>query len=164
MTAAAQRWVVFDLGETLVDETENWGRWADYLAVPRLTFFAALRAVIAARRPHTDVFELFRPGFRLQDERPSRRRRPGPVGGPGPAGEPEPAGVGARASQSRAEPAYARARAGELRDVPAAAARLDAAAAFPMPTHEAIASKTGTKARIARHPGVGANRDHVRSR
>ncbi len=68
MTDAAHRWVVFDLGETLVDETENWGRWADYLAVPRLTFFAALGAVIAARRPHTDVFELFRPGLRLEDE------------------------------------------------------------------------------------------------
>jgi HAD superfamily hydrolase (TIGR01549 family) len=68
MTDEAQHWVVFDLGETLVDETSNWGRWADYLAVPRLTFFAALGAVIAARRPHTDVFELFRPGFRLEDE------------------------------------------------------------------------------------------------
>lgn len=67
MTDALQRWVVFDLGETLVDETENWGRWADYLAVPRLTFFAALGAVIAARRPHTDVFELLRPGFRLEE-------------------------------------------------------------------------------------------------
>jgi len=42
--------------------------WADHLAVPRLTFFAALGAVIAARRPHTDVFELFRPGFRLEEE------------------------------------------------------------------------------------------------
>ena len=68
MTDDAQRWVVFDLGETLVDETENRGRWADYLAVSRLTFFAALGAVIVARRPHTDVLELFRPGFRLQDE------------------------------------------------------------------------------------------------
>jgi len=72
MTDAAQRWVVLDLGETLVDETENWGRWADHLAVPRLTFFAALGAVIAARRPHTDVFELFRPGFRLEEEAPRK--------------------------------------------------------------------------------------------
>lgn len=80
MTDAAHRWVVFDLGETLVDETENWGRWANYLAVPRLTFFAALGAVIAARRPHTDVFELFRPGFRLEDEAP-RRRPPACPGG-----------------------------------------------------------------------------------
>ena len=72
MVDVAQRWVVFDLGETLVDETENWGRWADYLAVPRLTFFAALGAVIADRRPHTEVFDLFRAGFRLEDESPRK--------------------------------------------------------------------------------------------
>lgn len=59
---------MFDLGETLVDETANWGRWADHLGLPRLTFFAALGAVIADRRPHTDVFELFRPGFDLEAE------------------------------------------------------------------------------------------------
>ena len=65
---ALRRWVVFDLGETLVDETRNWGRWADHLAVPRLTFFAVMGAVIAERRPHTDAFHVFRPGFRMQDE------------------------------------------------------------------------------------------------
>ncbi len=63
-----RRWVVFDLGETLVDETESWGRWADQLEVPRLTFFAALGAGIAARRPHTDVFEVVRPGFQLREQ------------------------------------------------------------------------------------------------
>jgi FMN phosphatase YigB (HAD superfamily) len=61
-------WVVFDLGETLVDETENWGRWADYLGVPRLTFFALLGSVIADRRPHVDVFGYFRPEFDLETE------------------------------------------------------------------------------------------------
>ncbi|HWE71247.1 MAG TPA: HAD family hydrolase [Acidimicrobiales bacterium] len=61
-------WVVFDLGETLVDETNNWGRWADYLGVPRLTFFAVLGSVIAARRPHVDVFGYFRPDFDLDTE------------------------------------------------------------------------------------------------
>lgn len=61
-------WVVFDLGETLVDETENWGRWADYLGVPRLTFFAVLGSVIADRRPHVDVFGYFRPDFDLDTE------------------------------------------------------------------------------------------------
>lgn len=39
--------VFFDVGETLVDETESWGAWADWLGVPRLTFFAALGAVLA---------------------------------------------------------------------------------------------------------------------
>jgi FMN phosphatase YigB (HAD superfamily) len=64
----AVEWVVFDLGETLVDETENWGRWADFLDVPRLTFFAVLGSVIADRRPHVDVFGYFRPGFDLETE------------------------------------------------------------------------------------------------
>lgn len=66
--SATTRWVVFDLGETLVDETRPWGGWADHLGVPRLTFFAALGAVIAQRRPHTDVFAQFRPGFRMDAE------------------------------------------------------------------------------------------------
>ncbi|HWE70821.1 MAG TPA: HAD family hydrolase, partial [Acidimicrobiales bacterium] len=52
----------------LVDETQNWGRWADYLGVPRLTFFAVLGSVIADRRPHVDVFGYFRPGFDLEAE------------------------------------------------------------------------------------------------
>jgi len=39
--------VFFDIGETLVDETEPWGRWADWVGVPRHTFSAALGAVVA---------------------------------------------------------------------------------------------------------------------
>jgi len=69
---SVQKWVVFDLGETLVDETSNWGRWADYLEVPRLTFFAVLGSVLTQRRPHTDAFSYFRPGFRLDEERPRK--------------------------------------------------------------------------------------------
>jgi FMN phosphatase YigB (HAD superfamily) len=38
--------VFFDVGETLVDETESWGGWADWLRVPRLTFFAAMGVVL----------------------------------------------------------------------------------------------------------------------
>jgi HAD superfamily hydrolase (TIGR01509 family) len=56
------QWVVFDLGETLVDETRNWDRWANYLGVPRFTFHAVLGAIIATERPHTDVLSYFRPG------------------------------------------------------------------------------------------------------
>jgi HAD superfamily hydrolase (TIGR01662 family) len=57
--------VCFDVGETLVDETEVWGSWADRLHVPRLTFFAALGAVIERGRDHLEVFEAVRPGFDL---------------------------------------------------------------------------------------------------
>lgn len=49
--------VVFDIGETLVDETRVWGVYADRAGVTRLTFFAALGAVIENRRHHRNVFE-----------------------------------------------------------------------------------------------------------
>jgi len=51
------RWVVFDVGETLVDETRVWGMWADVVGVPRLTFMALLGAVIARGGAHQEVFE-----------------------------------------------------------------------------------------------------------
>lgn len=57
------RAVVFDVGETLVDETRIWGMWADWLGVPRHTFSAVHGAMIARGRPHWASFELFRPGF-----------------------------------------------------------------------------------------------------
>jgi FMN phosphatase YigB (HAD superfamily) len=60
------RLVAFDIGETLVDETRVWGEWADWLGIPRLTFFGALGAIIAERRHHLDVFQLLRPGFDLR--------------------------------------------------------------------------------------------------
>lgn len=50
------RWVVFDVGETLVDETRVWGMWADVVGVPRLTFMAILGAVIARGGAHPEVF------------------------------------------------------------------------------------------------------------
>jgi FMN phosphatase YigB (HAD superfamily) len=62
------RAVVFDVGETLVDETRAWSRWADWLGVPRLTFFAALGAVIARGGDHREAFSLFRPGIDLHAE------------------------------------------------------------------------------------------------
>ncbi|MGH2462484.1 MAG: HAD family hydrolase [Candidatus Limnocylindria bacterium] len=50
------RWVAFDVGETLVDETRVWGMWADVVGVPRLTFMALLGAVIARGGAHPEVF------------------------------------------------------------------------------------------------------------
>ena len=48
-----------DVGETLIDETRVWSTWADELGVPRLTFFAALGAVIERGGEHRDVFPIF---------------------------------------------------------------------------------------------------------
>lgn len=60
--------VVFDVGETLVDETRAWGVWADHLGIPRLTFFAALGAVIQRGGHHRDVFEQFMPRIDIAAE------------------------------------------------------------------------------------------------
>jgi len=54
-----ERWVCLDVGETLIDETRVWSLWADELGVPRLTFLAALGAVIARGGEHRDVFPIF---------------------------------------------------------------------------------------------------------
>jgi len=53
-----RRWVCLDVGETLVDETRAWSLWADELGIPRLTFLAALGAVIARGGDYRDVFPL----------------------------------------------------------------------------------------------------------
>lgn len=57
------RAVFFDVGETLVDETRQWGTWADWLSIPRLTFFAAFGAVVARGDRHRAVFDYFVPGL-----------------------------------------------------------------------------------------------------
>ena len=54
-----ERWVVLDVGETIIDETRVWSIWADMLGIPRLTFMAGFGAVLARGGEHRDVFELF---------------------------------------------------------------------------------------------------------
>jgi len=50
--------VVFDVGETLVDETNMWARAAEAAGVTPFTLMAGLGATIALGRPHDDVWEL----------------------------------------------------------------------------------------------------------
>jgi HAD superfamily hydrolase (TIGR01549 family) len=52
------RWVCFDVGETLVDETRVWSIWADLLGVTRFTLMAAIGAVIAQGKDHRYVFAM----------------------------------------------------------------------------------------------------------
>jgi HAD superfamily hydrolase (TIGR01549 family) len=66
------RAVVFDVGECLVDETREYGTWADWLRVPRHTFSAVFGAVIAQGKDYRDVFQVFQPGFDLTVEREKR--------------------------------------------------------------------------------------------
>ncbi|MFC9337383.1 HAD family hydrolase [Streptomyces sp. NPDC057020] len=66
------RAVVFDVGECLVDETREYGTWADWLGVPRHTFASMFGAVIAQGRDYREVFQEFRPGFDLYAQREAR--------------------------------------------------------------------------------------------
>ncbi|MFC6884074.1 MULTISPECIES: HAD family hydrolase [Actinomadura] len=75
--------VFFDIGETLVNEGEIYGRWADWLGVPRHTFLTKLGAVLASGGGYMDLFEYFRPGFDLEAEE-RRRAEAGVPNGFGP--------------------------------------------------------------------------------
>lgn len=66
------RAVIFDVGETLIDETREYGTWADWLGVPRHTFSAVFGAVLARGEDYRQVFQHFRPGFDLAAERKAR--------------------------------------------------------------------------------------------
>ncbi|MBB1253192.1 HAD family hydrolase [Streptomyces alkaliterrae] len=68
------RAVVFDVGECLVNETREYGTWADWLGVPRHTFAAMFGAVIAQGRDYRETFQIFQPGFDLYAERERRAR------------------------------------------------------------------------------------------
>jgi HAD superfamily hydrolase (TIGR01549 family) len=61
--------VVFDVGETLLDDTREWGAWADWIGVPRHTFSAVLGAITASGRDNAETFQFFRPGFDVARER-----------------------------------------------------------------------------------------------
>jgi FMN phosphatase YigB (HAD superfamily) len=50
--------VVFDVGETLVDETRNWERAADACGVPRFTLMALVGASIVRGESHLRAFAL----------------------------------------------------------------------------------------------------------
>jgi HAD superfamily hydrolase (TIGR01549 family) len=83
--------VVFDVGETLVDETREYGTWADWLGVPRHTFSSVFGAVIAQGKDYREAFQYFRPGFDLTAERKRRAD----------AGQPETFGEGDLYSDAR---------------------------------------------------------------
>ncbi len=57
------RAVVFDVGETLLDERGLWHRWADWLDVPRERFIDALTDVVRRGAHHRQVFDIFQPNF-----------------------------------------------------------------------------------------------------
>src|ERR1700731_905435 len=67
--------VVFDVGETLINEARLWNGWAAYLGVRPDVFQSALDDVIAKGQHHRRVFERFNPEFDIhaaRQERPAR--------------------------------------------------------------------------------------------
>jgi FMN phosphatase YigB (HAD superfamily) len=50
--------IVFDVGETLVDETRNWESVADECGVPRFTLMATVGAMIGSGESHHRALEL----------------------------------------------------------------------------------------------------------
>jgi len=72
--------VFFDVGEVIVDETHEYGTWADWLGVPRHTFSAVFGAVIARGGDYRETFQHFRPGFDLATERQRRAEAGQPEG------------------------------------------------------------------------------------
>jgi len=64
--------VVFDIGETIRDDSHEFGTWADWMGVPRHTFSAVMGAVRAQDRNPRETFEYFKPNFDFEHERERR--------------------------------------------------------------------------------------------
>jgi HAD superfamily hydrolase (TIGR01509 family) len=60
--------VLFDVGETLVDETRLWAGWAAHLGVPEFTLYGVLGGLAARGEDHLRFLELVRPGALLAEE------------------------------------------------------------------------------------------------
>ena len=59
---------MFDIGETLIDESRIWCRWADRLGVPSFTLLGLVGAMIVQGRSFYEAFQLIRPGIDIEAE------------------------------------------------------------------------------------------------
>jgi FMN phosphatase YigB (HAD superfamily) len=59
MTDHDDRWVVLDVGETIIEESRIWSTWADELGIPRMTLMCAIGAIIARGGQYRDVLDYF---------------------------------------------------------------------------------------------------------
>jgi HAD superfamily hydrolase (TIGR01549 family) len=66
------RVIWFDFGFTLWNEQRAWTKWAEWLGLPTVEFFAVLGSVIERGEHHLRTFEVFRPGIDLTKERQLR--------------------------------------------------------------------------------------------
>jgi FMN hydrolase / 5-amino-6-(5-phospho-D-ribitylamino)uracil phosphatase len=66
--------VVFDVGETLIDDTREWHAWADWLGVPAHTLSALVGAVTAQGRDNAEALRLIKPDLDVATERRAREQ------------------------------------------------------------------------------------------
>ena len=64
--------VVFDMGETIVDDTEFWAGWARWFGVRPHTVSALVGAVTAQGMDNAEALRFFRPDLDIEDERRAR--------------------------------------------------------------------------------------------
>jgi HAD superfamily hydrolase (TIGR01549 family) len=67
------RAVIFDVGETLIDETRLYDGWADTMGVSRGDFIQTLEDIIASGASYRSVFERLKPGFDVKAAAKHRR-------------------------------------------------------------------------------------------
>lgn len=60
--------MLFDVGETLVDETPLWQGWARWLGIPEFTLYGVLGGLAARDDDHQRFLELVKPGADLAEE------------------------------------------------------------------------------------------------
>lgn len=73
----APRFVVFDVGEVLIDETRVWSCWADLIGTTPFTFAAVMGAAISQGGDHEDVFAHVAPNVDWREFEDEHERRYG---------------------------------------------------------------------------------------
>ena len=76
MTDRGSRWVVLDVGETLLDESRIWRIWADELGISQLEFMSVFGALVARGQGYQDIARYY-PGLDWASKRAAIRERVG---------------------------------------------------------------------------------------
>lgn len=59
MAGQRRRWVILDIGETIIDESRTWEAWADELGISHLTFMSVFGAIVARGQGYHDIARYF---------------------------------------------------------------------------------------------------------
>ena len=71
------RWVVLDVGETIIEESRIWRAWAEELGIPQMTFMSVFGAIVARGQGYQDVASY----FEINDWRAHREAVDANIGG-----------------------------------------------------------------------------------